>query len=168
MNDLTLANQSVLQSTVDPATSEEHPYDVLVVGAGPAGSSAAYHLSWQGAEVLLVDRLPFLRDKRCGDGIVTAALEELALMGLIEEVKALSKEAKQRFANIPEFAKALEQANLEHKSVPQKLPTSKPSINSLLVSSASIEMLKDALFALYSFFLTITDIGKSLKCEKSS
>ena len=45
MNDLTLANQSVLQSTVDPATSEEHPYDVLVVGAGPAGSSAAYDLS---------------------------------------------------------------------------------------------------------------------------
>ena len=131
MNDLTLANQSVLQSTIDPATSEEHPYDVLVVGAGPTGSSTAYHLFWQGAEVLLVDRLPFPRDKRCGDGIVTATLEELALMELIEEVKALSKEAKQRFANRPEFAKALEQANLEHKSVPQKLPTSKPSITSL-------------------------------------
>ena len=35
---------------------------------------------------------------------MTAALEELALMGHIEEVKALSKEAKQRFANIPDFS----------------------------------------------------------------
>ena len=63
-------------------------YSVLVVGAGPAGSSAAYHLARQGADVLLVDRFAFPRDKRCGDGIVTAALEELALMGIADEVQA--------------------------------------------------------------------------------
>jgi len=83
-----MANQSVFQSTADPVTVGEHCYDVLVVGAGPAGSSAAYHLASQGADVLLVDRFAFPRDKRCGDGIVTAALEELALMGLAGEVQA--------------------------------------------------------------------------------
>jgi FAD binding domain len=65
-----------------------HCFDVLVVGAGPAGSSAAFHLAHQGADVLLVDRFAFPRDKRCGDGIVTAALEELALMGIADEVQA--------------------------------------------------------------------------------
>jgi len=42
----------------------------------------------RGADVLLVDRFAFPRDKRCGDGIVTAALEELALMGMADEVQA--------------------------------------------------------------------------------
>lgn len=83
-----MANEFVFQSSVDPATAELHCYDVLVVGAGPAGSSAAYHLARQGADVLLVDRFAFPRDKRCGDGIVTAALEELALMGIADEVQA--------------------------------------------------------------------------------
>src|SRR5713226_804876 len=76
------------QSPVDPAYVESHYYDVLVVGAGPAGSSAAYHLARQGVDVLLVDRFAFPRDKRCGDGIITAALEELALMGIADEVQA--------------------------------------------------------------------------------
>jgi geranylgeranyl reductase family protein len=44
-------------------------YDVAVVGAGPAGSSAAYHLSQAGARVLLVDRARFPRDKPCGGGV---------------------------------------------------------------------------------------------------
>ena len=80
-------NERAFQSTVDPATFAHHCYDVLVVGAGPAGSSAAYHLARQGADVLLVDRFAFPRNKRCGDGIVTAALEELALMEIADEMQ---------------------------------------------------------------------------------
>src|SRR5712692_9691967 len=83
-----MASEHAFQSTVDPANATHHRYDVLVVGAGPAGSSAAYHLARRGADVLLVDRFAFPRDKRCGDGIVTAALEELALMGIADEVQA--------------------------------------------------------------------------------
>jgi menaquinone-9 beta-reductase len=83
-----MANERAFQFTVDPAIAAHHCYDVLVVGAGPAGSSAAYHLARQGANVLLVDRFAFPRDKRCGDGIVTAALEELELMGIADEVPA--------------------------------------------------------------------------------
>ena len=83
-----MAHELAFQSSADLATVAHHRYDVLVVGAGPAGSSAAYHLARQGADVLLVDRFAFPRDKRCGDGIVTAALEELALMGIADEVQA--------------------------------------------------------------------------------
>ncbi|MEW6583111.1 MAG: geranylgeranyl reductase family protein [Actinomycetota bacterium] len=43
--------------------------DVIVIGAGPAGSTAAYRLAASGASVLLVDRARFPRDKPCGGGL---------------------------------------------------------------------------------------------------
>jgi geranylgeranyl reductase family protein len=51
--------------------------DVLVVGAGPAGSAAAYRLADAGASVLLVDRARFPRDKACGGGLTMRAVREL-------------------------------------------------------------------------------------------
>ena len=44
-------------------------YDVIVVGAGPAGSTAAKFLSEKGMKVLLIDKDKFPRDKPCGGGI---------------------------------------------------------------------------------------------------
>ena len=44
-------------------------YDVAVVGAGPSGSSTAYHLSKAGARVLLIDRAKYPREKPCGGGV---------------------------------------------------------------------------------------------------
>ena len=52
-------------------------FDVLIVGAGPAGSTAAYRLSREGASVLLVDRATFPRDKPCGGGLTTRAVRQL-------------------------------------------------------------------------------------------
>ena len=51
--------------------------DVLVVGAGPAGVSAAIELHRAGVDVLVVDKAIFPRDKCCGDGLTTLALREL-------------------------------------------------------------------------------------------
>jgi geranylgeranyl reductase family protein len=51
--------------------------DVLVVGAGPAGASAAYRLAAAGASVVLVDRARFPRDKPCGGGLTGRAVREL-------------------------------------------------------------------------------------------
>jgi geranylgeranyl reductase family protein len=51
--------------------------DVLVVGAGPAGSATAMHLARAGAGVLLVDRARFPRDKPCGGGLTGRALRHL-------------------------------------------------------------------------------------------
>ena len=49
-------------------------FDVLVVGAGPAGSAAAIRLAGGGARVLLADRARFPRDKPCGGGLTGRAL----------------------------------------------------------------------------------------------
>ena len=51
-------------------------YDVLVVGAGPAGSATAIHLARGGARVLLADRARFPRDKPCGGGVTGRALRQ--------------------------------------------------------------------------------------------
>jgi geranylgeranyl reductase family protein len=56
--------------------------DVVVVGAGPAGASAAYFLAGAGINVLLVDREVFPREKVCGDGLAPRALAVLERMGL--------------------------------------------------------------------------------------
>jgi geranylgeranyl reductase family protein len=44
-------------------------HDVAIVGAGPAGSVAAYRLASAGARVLLLDKATFPRDKPCGGGV---------------------------------------------------------------------------------------------------
>ena len=57
-------------------------YDLVVVGAGPAGSSTAYYASKAGLKTLMVDRQEFPRDKPCGDGLMPHAAGEVAMMGL--------------------------------------------------------------------------------------
>jgi menaquinone-9 beta-reductase len=57
-------------------------YDVLIVGAGPAGCAAALAARHRGATVLLLDRDAFPRDKPCGDGIAPHALEVLRALGV--------------------------------------------------------------------------------------
>ena len=56
--------------------------DVVVVGAGPAGVSAAITLAEAGRDVLVVDKARFPRDKCCGDGLTTGALRHLDRLGL--------------------------------------------------------------------------------------
>ena len=56
--------------------------DVIIVGAGPAGTAAAVHLIRAGWRVLLVDRHAFPRDKVCGDFVGPVALVELRRLGL--------------------------------------------------------------------------------------
>src|SRR5438874_4295067 len=53
--------------------------DVLVAGAGPAGSVTAYRLARAGARVLLADRARFPRDKPCGGGLTLRAVRELPI-----------------------------------------------------------------------------------------
>ena len=56
--------------------------DVVVVGAGPGGSSTAYHLARAGLDVILLEKSLFPRDKICGDGLTPAAVHELIAMGV--------------------------------------------------------------------------------------
>jgi geranylgeranyl reductase family protein len=67
--------------------SETH--DVLIVGAGPAGSGLAYFLAQQGRDVLLIDKADFPRDKTCGDGLTPRALGVLRTMRVLDQVTAV-------------------------------------------------------------------------------
>jgi menaquinone-9 beta-reductase len=57
--------------------------DVLVVGAGPGGSSAAYHLARHGVGTLVVDRAAFPREKVCGDGLTPRGVRAMLRMGVV-------------------------------------------------------------------------------------
>ena len=62
--------------------------DVLVVGAGPAGSATAAWLARLGLDVLLTDAAVFPRDKTCGDGLTPRAIGELERLGLGDWLRA--------------------------------------------------------------------------------
>jgi len=56
--------------------------DVIVVGAGPAGSSTAAYLADRGLNVALLEKTSFPREKICGDGLTPRAVRQLVRMGI--------------------------------------------------------------------------------------
>ncbi|WP_442544932.1 geranylgeranyl reductase family protein [Arthrobacter sp. KN11-1C] len=56
--------------------------NVLIVGAGPAGSTAAYYLAQAGISVTVLEKTSFPREKVCGDGLTPRAVREIQKLGL--------------------------------------------------------------------------------------
>jgi geranylgeranyl reductase family protein len=56
--------------------------DVVVVGAGPAGSAAAWHLASAGLDVVVLEKASFPREKVCGDGLTPRGVKALDDMGV--------------------------------------------------------------------------------------
>lgn len=71
-----------------------HACDVLVVGAGPAGSAAAQLLARGGLDVVLIDQHAFPREKTCGDGLIPDAHRALRRLGVWEAVAGEAQPAR--------------------------------------------------------------------------
>jgi len=65
-----------------PARPAADEADVIVVGAGPSGSTTAYYLANAGLDVLLLEKSHFPREKVCGDGLTPRAVKALVAMGV--------------------------------------------------------------------------------------
>src|SRR5882724_583361 len=61
-------------------------YDVIIAGAGPAGTSAAIHLATRGARVLLIEEKKFPRAKLCGEFISPECLTHFKRLGVMDQM----------------------------------------------------------------------------------
>ena len=71
-----------------PVPESETSFDVIVVGGGPGGSSAASFAAMEGHKVLLLEKAVYPRDKTCGDAVGGSAMRivtELGVRPLIEK-----------------------------------------------------------------------------------
>ncbi|WP_417736306.1 NAD(P)/FAD-dependent oxidoreductase [Rosistilla oblonga] len=75
-----------MDSTIDSTTAGRRIWDVVVVGAGVAGATAAIGIARGGASVLLVDRKEFPRDKVCGACLNRDAVSGLKALGVLEPI----------------------------------------------------------------------------------
>jgi threonine dehydrogenase-like Zn-dependent dehydrogenase len=83
----TIANMTDLAAPLEPVPLPA-ACEVLVIGAGPAGSACAQALASAGCDVVLVDQHDFPRDKTCGDGLIPDAHRALERLGVLDEVMA--------------------------------------------------------------------------------
>jgi len=73
---------------VSLAGTSDNAADVIVVGAGPAGSTAAAYLARAGLDVLLLEKSTFPRDKVCGDGLTPRGVKQLIDLGIDTSTEA--------------------------------------------------------------------------------
>jgi menaquinone-9 beta-reductase len=90
----TQSSPSVMSvAAASPISTPPTQCEVLVIGAGPAGSACARLLAQAGVDVVFVDQYAFPRDKVCGDGLIPDALAALAHLGLLDAVMAQARSA---------------------------------------------------------------------------
>ena len=77
---------------------QNYDYDVIVVGAGPAGTCTAIHAARSGLQVLLLDQRTLPREKACGDGLSSMALAELNRIGALERLLEIPHTPVQKIA----------------------------------------------------------------------
>ncbi len=105
--------------------------DIMVVGAGPAGTAAAIEARRAGLDVVVVDKAVFPRSKCCGDGLTTSALRQLEALGLdpasipswtaVDDVVIVSPARRTRTYPLPRspgtYAAVARRSELDHQLV---------------------------------------------------
>ena len=71
-----------MESPGHASECEDNTAQVIVVGAGPAGSTAATYLARAGLDVLLLEKTTFPREKVCGDGLTPRGVKQLIDLGI--------------------------------------------------------------------------------------
>ncbi len=105
-------------------------WDVVIVGAGPAGAMAAIHLASRHHRVLLLDRKKFPREKVCGDGLLPDALRCLDAIGIGEKVRA---------AGYPVDTSVLVSPSLNEVEIPGTYLTIKRKLLDLILAQKAFE-----------------------------
>ena len=110
------------------------PYEIAVVGAGPAGCALALHLARTGRRVLLVDGKRVARGKTCGEGLMPAGVQELEGLGLGALV-----EHGQRFEGVRFRLAGGEQAQASFPGGARGLGLARPLLDAGLLEAAQAE-----------------------------
>lgn len=84
---VTQRNKRVINKSTAPALQRQTDFDVVIVGAGPSGSTAAFFAAQAGLKVGLFDKKKFPRYKPCGDAWCAPALSILEEMGILEKME---------------------------------------------------------------------------------
>ncbi len=106
-------------------------WDVIIVGAGPAGAIAACHLAARHHRILLLERKQFPREKVCGDGLLPDALRCLDTIGVGKTVRA---------AGHPVSASVLFSPSLNEVEIPGEYLTLKRSLLDMIVAQKAVDM----------------------------
>ncbi len=121
-----------LPATIHPDDASRERWDVIVIGAGPAGALAAREAARRRLKTLLVDRRAFPRTKVCGSCLSRRALSLLEHAGLSRQVEALK--------GVPlERADVLMKSQSLTVSLPGGAAISRADLDAMLVMEAIAE-----------------------------
>ncbi len=98
---LSLDDLERLNSQTEITELPDQIWDVVIVGAGPAGAYAGIHLADKKLKVLLIDGTTFPRDKTCGDALIADSIKCLEKVGLIDTIRAYGFEANNAIVSSP-------------------------------------------------------------------
>ncbi len=88
-------------------------FDVVIVGAGPAGCSAAIRLADSGLKIALLDKASFPRDKTCGDALSVDVVNQLAMLS-----EDLAKDFEKLAEKMPSYGVQIFSPNHKHVDIP--------------------------------------------------